>query len=58
MDLFNLVNFILIEENGLEIVKFITEQFGEFKLIEHFQTFFRYRIETKISVGKVFGSFE
>ena len=36
MDLFNLVNFILIEENGLEIVKFITEQFGEFKLIEHF----------------------
>ena len=27
-------------------------------MIEHFQTFYRFKIETQISIGKVFGLFE
>ncbi len=39
-------------------MNFIRSKIGEFKLIEHFQSFYRFKIETSISIGKVFGSFE
>jgi ATP-binding cassette, subfamily A (ABC1), member 3 len=48
----------MIEENGAKVMDFIRTKIGQFKLIEHFQSFYRFKIETSSSIGKVFGSFE
>jgi len=52
------VEWVLIEKNGLEIEGLITSKFTEVKLIEHFQSFYRYKISSDISIGQVFGIFE
>lgn len=39
-------------------MEFITKKFGQFDIIEHFADFYRFRIETTVSIGKIFGEFE
>jgi len=53
-----LVEWILIEKNGQQVHHLLQEHFKGVRLIEHFQSFFRYSIDSSISIGKVFGVFE
>lgn len=39
-------------------MNFIEEHLGKFSIVEHFQAFYRFKIEAEVSTGKVFGAFE
>lgn len=49
---------MILELRGEATKKFIKEKLGEFTVIEHFDDFFRFRIEAIISIGKMFEEFE
>ena len=53
-----LVEWILIEKNGSLLKSFLIENFGEVKVLEHFQAFYRFKIAQKISIGGFFGLLE
>jgi len=53
-----LIQFVLIEETGKKIMNFLTQNFGNYKVIEHFQSFYRFKLDTHISIGSLFGRFE
>lgn len=52
------IEWILIEKSGLKLLKKLKESFRDLAVIEHFQSFFRLKIASDISIGKVFGFFE
>ncbi|EGR31657.1 hypothetical protein IMG5_105060 [Ichthyophthirius multifiliis] len=54
----NLYEFIYFEKQGIQIKKFLEKEFGNIEVIEHLEDFFRFRIESIISIGKIFGCFE
>lgn len=53
-----LAEFILVENQGFKVMQFIGSELGSFEIIEHFQTFYRFRLTVQITVGKLFNSFE
>lgn len=53
-----LAEYILIEENGQKICQFIQTHFGQYSIIEHYSSFFRFKIESNVPTGKLFGAFE
>lgn len=53
-----LVEWIFIEKLGMRLNKFLKESFNQTTLIEHFSSFYRFKINTNMSIGKVFGLFE
>jgi ATP-binding cassette, subfamily A (ABC1), member 3 len=50
--------FIIQTEYGPRIMNFLKTQLGNFSIIEHFQNFYRFKLDTNISIGSVFGTFE
>ncbi|KAL4488936.1 hypothetical protein ABPG72_005723 [Tetrahymena utriculariae] len=58
VSLISLAQYIILENRGEEIKKYIKEQLGDFSVIEHFDDFYRFRIESSISIGKMFEAFE
>lgn len=54
----SLTQHVILETRGDSIKAFIKEKLGEFTIIEHFDDFYRFRIEAKISIGKMFEEFE
>lgn len=50
--------FIIQSEYGPRIMNFLRTQLGNFSIIEHFQNFYRFKLDTNISIGSVFGTFE
>jgi ATP-binding cassette, subfamily A (ABC1), member 3 len=50
--------YIIQKEYGPKIMSFITEHLGSFTVIEHFNNFYRFKLDTEISIGAVFGAFE
>lgn len=48
----------MIEEFGQQIIEFIDKNFGSHQIIEHFNSFYRFQIEARVSIGKVFNLFE
>lgn len=53
-----LLEYLVVEDYGREIMNFLKNEFGSFVLIEHFQSFFRIKLNANVSVGKLFGAFE
>lgn len=53
-----LMEYVYIENLGNKIMSFINSTFGNFDIIEHLADFYRFRIDTHISIGKIFGEFE
>lgn len=53
-----LMEYIILEEQGRAVEEFIKKELGNVELIEHFQAFFRYRLKSKTSLGKIFGQFQ
>jgi len=53
-----LVEWILMETDGIKLKAFLKKNFGDMTVIEHFQSFFRFKTESKIVIGKFFGSLE
>ncbi len=53
-----LAEFYMINTYGNRIKKFIAENLGDFKVIEQFGTFFRFKLDSSTSIGSVFGKFE
>jgi len=52
------VEWILMETDGIKLKEYLRQNFGSMTLIEHFQSFFRFKTEAKIVIGKFFGSLE
>jgi len=50
--------WVLIEKSGKHLDDTLKADFNDVNLIEHFQSFYRYRIVSNISIGKIFGSLE
>ncbi|CAD8078613.1 unnamed protein product [Paramecium primaurelia] len=53
-----LAEYVLVESNGKELLEFIQQQLGQYEVIEHFQTFYRIRLLSNITAGKLFSAFE
>lgn len=53
-----IASWILIERQGLAIKSILSENFTEIQTLEHFQTFYRFKVSSNISLGKVFGLLE
>jgi len=53
-----LVEWILTEREGEKLKKFLKESFGEMKLLEHFQCFYRFQAPSDVTVGRFFGILE
>ncbi|CAD8082367.1 unnamed protein product [Paramecium sonneborni] len=53
-----LAEYVLVEQNGNQLLNFIQQQLGQYEVIEHFQTFYRIRLLSNISAGKLFSAFE
>lgn len=52
------MEYVYIENLGNRVMSFINSTFGNFDIIEHLSDFYRFRIETNVSIGKIFGEFE
>jgi len=50
--------WIIMESDGIKLKTFLKQNFGEMTIIEHFQSFFRFRTESKIVIGQFFGALE
>ena len=53
-----LLEFINVEKEGMKLLEFLRGKFGETKILEHFQTFFRFKLQADVSIGKLFSAFE
>lgn len=53
-----LLEYVIVEEYGEKIMHFLENDFGSFNVIEHFQSFYRFKLNSSVSVGNLFGSFE
>ena len=53
-----LAEWIAIEKRGLTIEDALRSEFSQAHIVEHFETFFRFRIDVNVSIGKVFGYLE
>lgn len=53
-----MIEFFLIEIQTTAVRDFIGKEFGQFSIVEHFGAYTRFKIETDIPTGKIFGNFE
>jgi len=53
-----LVEWIFIEKCGEQLQNFFRQSFGEINIIEHFQSFYRFRASNNITIGNFFGLLE
>lgn len=52
------MDYVVVEDYGTNIMAFLEKEFENYTLLEHFQSFFRFKINSNVSVGKLFGCFE
>lgn len=53
-----LMEYVIIEGYGTDFMISLKNEFGPFILLEHFQSFYRFKLNVDISIGKLFGYFE
>lgn len=53
----NLVDFVLVERKGSELIKLVSDTFGEVVVVEHFSLFYRLKVVRNQKVGQLFGFF-
>jgi len=53
-----LIEWIMIEKCGLNLQNFFRENFGEISIIEHFESFYRFKAPNQMTVGNFFGLLE
>ncbi|KAL4489354.1 hypothetical protein ABPG72_019009 [Tetrahymena utriculariae] len=58
VSLLSLAQYVVLEQNGENLKSFIENRLGEYNIIEHFDDFYRFRILSDISIGKMFEVFE
>lgn len=59
LSVLNAVEYVLFEERGNKVLEFVAANLGnKFSIIEHFHDFFRLKLESEISIGKIFAQFE
>ncbi|KAL4490757.1 hypothetical protein ABPG72_021811 [Tetrahymena utriculariae] len=58
VSLLSLAQYVILEQNGENLKAFIENKLGEYSIIEHFDDFYRFRIQSEISIGKMFEVFE
>jgi len=55
----NLVEWIIVERYGQAIYRWLTDEFVDITLIEHYGTYFKYRLEKQSKgIGDIFGRIE
>ncbi|KAL4488927.1 hypothetical protein ABPG72_005714 [Tetrahymena utriculariae] len=58
VSILSLAQYVILETHGDVVKQFIKQNLGDFTIIEHFDDFYRFRIESEISIGKMFELFE
>ena len=53
-----LLEYIETEDYGDEIIHSLSHQFKDVSLIEHYQSFYRFKLNSNVSIGNLFGWFE
>lgn len=53
-----LLEYIETEDYGDGIINSLSHQFKEVSLIEHYQSFYRFKLNSAVSIGNLFGWFE
>ena len=53
-----LVEYVIIEDFGTIIMNFLNKEYGSYTVLEHFQSFYRFKLNANVSIGKLFGGFE
>lgn len=53
-----LLEYIIVEEYGENIMQFLKMNLGTFSVLEHFQSFYRFKLNSTVSIGYLFGGFE
>lgn len=53
-----LVEWVLMEKVGKKMFERVRQEFKDVAIMEHFQSFYRIRINSDVRIGKVFGFFE
>jgi len=53
-----LVEWIMIEKSGEKLKEFFRQAFGQISVIEHFQSFYRFKASNQITIGSFFGLLE
>eukprot|EP00347_Sterkiella_histriomuscorum_P006793 403351411 len=55
----NFINWLFIEQNGVEIIKQLCDKFGEVDVLEHYNDYYKLRVpRSELSIGKVFSLIE
>jgi ATP-binding cassette subfamily A (ABC1) protein 3 len=54
----HIVTYFLIENLGNMLFGFLSTHFGQVGVIEHFHSFYRFKILSQVSIGKIFGTLE
>ncbi|KAL4478578.1 hypothetical protein ABPG74_006813 [Tetrahymena malaccensis] len=58
VSILSLAQYVVLEQNGENLKSFIENRLGDYNIIEHFDDFYRFRILSDISIGKMFEVFE
>jgi len=53
-----LIEWVLVEKSGQKLKEFLQQNFGEMVVLEHFQSFYRFKTTNNITVGNFFGLLE
>lgn len=53
-----LLEFVYVQIEGKNILTFLEENFGQLTILEHFQSFFRFKVESQVLLSKMFGVIE
>lgn len=54
----SILEFAYVNQKADKMLDFLTLKFGEVKLIEAVNTFFRFKIENNVKLSELFGSIE
>jgi len=54
----SLAEYVFLESRGVKLQKFLKEQFGLCSVIEHFQSFYKFKVHDNHKLSKMFGIIE
>ena len=52
------IEFVYIQDLSEKMLKFMRDNFGKVKILESFQSFFRFKVEDNTNLSKMFGQME
>ena len=53
-----LLDFLYLQKESKDVMSFLTQKFGNISLIESYQSFFRYKVESNVKLSQLFGEMQ